>query len=137
MYNFLIIIGTICVAWGVYLRNKEREKILPSLKESDYYSDKFEEILERIELIEEELKWNSIENSDDSTEFIDVFESIRPKDIDTDEDKHEIADDMLEAFKVISLYEEGKYSLEQVCKILKMRKGEVLFLRNLYIKYQE
>lgn len=137
MYNFLIIIGTICVAWGVYLRNKEAEKILPSLKESDYYSHKFEEILERIELIEEELKWNSIENSDDNTEFIDVFESIRPKDIDTDEDKHEIADDMLEAFKVISLYEEGKYSLEQVCKILKMRKGEVLFLRNLYIKYQE
>lgn len=133
MLNFLIIIGLLSISYGFYLSSKSHNP--SSSVELDERSDQLDEIISRIELIEEELKYYSINSN--KLDFSDVLESVRVNEEIIDEEKQEVAEEMSEAFKIISLYEEGKYSLEQVCKILDMRKGEVLFLRNLYKKYQE
>ena len=133
MFNFLIILGISSIALGFYLNSKSHS--LSSPIDISNNSDKFHEIINRIELIEEELKYYY--TNDNKVDFIDVLDAVKVNEETFDEEKQELGEEMSEAFKIISLYVDGKYSLEQVCKILAMRKGEVLFLRNLYKKYQE
>lgn len=133
MFNFLVFIGFSLIIWGVYT---DRDNLDISLLKipSKVGADKVEELISRVEGIEDILySYNPIVVDDDDDEIIfkEVLDATTIQ-----EDKSTIAVNTTEAFNVISLYEAGKYTLEQTCKILNMNKGEVLLLKNIYKKYQ-
>lgn len=134
MFNFLVFIGFSLIIWGVYT---DRDNLDISLLKipSKVGADKVEELISRVEGIEDILySYNPIVVDDDDDDEIIFKEVLDATTI--QEDKSTIAVNTTEAFNVISLYEAGKYTLEQTCKILNMNKGEVLLLKNIYKKYQ-
>lgn len=149
MFSFLIFIGIISISFGIYLSRNELNSYLALKERVDNKQEKLDEIINRIEAIEEDLKRSYVEEEIDFIDILDLAKMDKEEDMDfldmdldmekeakSGEEGLEIGEDMVEAFKTISLLEQGKYSLDQVCKILNMKKGEVLLLRNLYKKYQ-
>jgi len=132
MFNFLIFIGFILIACGIYMDRDNLDSSLLVNTNTSYEVDRIDEIIHRIEGIEDILyNYNPILEDEDIV-FKDVLDSTTIQ-----EDKDVITVNTTEAFNVISFYEAGKYTLEQTCKILNMDKGEVLLLKNIYKKYQD
>lgn len=67
-------------------------------------------------------------NEDDQILFDEVLNSI----IESDEVDEKGVDNSDETFEIMQKYESGLYTLEEVCNLLNMKKGEVLLLRNIY-----
>lgn len=129
MFSFLIFTGFALIIWGLYMDKAPRE------------SSDFQDLNYRIELIENLLYNNEPitedeypVNEEEVTTFKTVMDTTNSQII-----KEEIGlpSNLLEASTVIAQYEDGKYTIEEVCKMLNMKKGEVLLLKNLYKKYQE
>lgn len=121
MYNFLIVFGLLLIIVGLYGESSDGKKITDN--EEKIYS----EITENIEpVIESPVKFQeeSHEEIEEKQSFEDVLESVEKPSYNE------------ETLKIIKRYEVGDYTLEKVCKILNMKKGEVLLLRNIYKKFQ-
>lgn len=144
MFSFLVFIGLVLIFLGVYLNNDKSNHDFLESKDINQETHKLDDIINRIENLEYEFK-NKKTNISREVKFIDILESAETQqeeyelivDVKTKAKEFEVLEDNQKAFKAISLMDEGKYSLEEVCKILNMKKGEVLLLRNLYKKYPE
>lgn len=137
MFSFLVVLGLIFIIWGVYLdKNEFISSLFVNINKSND-TDKLDKILHRIEHLENELNRKNIILEEEDISFSEILEIANIEIDDIDEEKFDVDAKTLEAFKTISQYENGKYTLVQICKILNMNKGEVLLLRNLYKKYQE
>lgn len=132
MFNLLVFIGLALIILGLYI-----DSALPD-------SSGLNQLRHRIENIENILYNNDHIFEDDEKYFenteIEVdditFKSVMDESS-IQAEKIDVSSNTLKAFEVISLYEDGKKTLEEVCKTLNMKKGEVLLLKNLYKKYQE
>ena len=116
MYNFLIVIGVLLIILGIYVDRIGQPK--DKLESQNSY-DEIEEfvILEkRVAYIEKIL-------------FEDVSNDIP---LETEENK---AESGLEKYILLRKYERENYSMEEICKLLNMNKGEVLLLKKLYKDY--
>ena len=122
MFNFLIACGLFLIILGLYGERfsgkdnaNNEERIYVKVMES------IEPIIESIVELQEETQVINKEEPD----FEQVLESAYKPTYNA------------ETLKVIEQYEIGNYTLEEVCNILNMKKGEVLLLRNIYKKFQK
>lgn len=132
MFSFLIFVGFSIIILGVYLGKSEQS----------YQSDQniiMNELMQRIINIESVLYGNnSIVSNDEKFDFIDDYsfeEDIKP--ISPQPKFEEPIVQKKDPAEILSLYESGKYTLDEVCEILDMQKGEVLLLKNLSKKYRK
>ncbi|MDY0235482.1 MAG: hypothetical protein RBR71_05610 [Gudongella sp.] len=134
MYIFLLMLGLVIFGAGVYI---DREVVeVKTEKKMVLDSD----LVNRVEALEAIIYSNKIEVEDtvsrredlSQNEFLAVLEREKEQ---VKIDNMDIASEMKEKFKLVADYERGIYSLEEVCKLLDMKKGEVLLLKNLYKKY--
>jgi hypothetical protein len=144
MYIFLLLIGIIALGAGLYIDRKGVEIDLEAKVETGVETgvkplvdNDFIDRLERLEAIvyssEIELEESeTIREEISQAEFESVLE--RQKD-GLKIDNLDITPEMKEKFKLIADLERGVHSLEEVCKLLDMKKGEVLLLKNLYKNY--
>lgn len=127
MFYFLIILGILLMAVGIY---KEKDNLFVKFNEKQEKVE-FNELYhlnKRIENIEKILFF-----SDDSDDFEKVWEEA------VGEGFHPLPtpQNSLEKYERILQYEKEDYSLEEICSILDMKKGEVLLLKNLYKTYKK
>jgi len=144
MFNLLIIIGICLIIVGVYFDRKNYEEIINEDVNKFDDANGMEELLLRIGNIENLLykaEANYIEDFNDikveieeDVDFSSVMDYVSSQ---SNEKEQEISSVYQDAFKVIALYNKGDYTLEEACRILNMKKGEVLLLKNMYKKYQQ
>lgn len=121
MYNFLIVFGLLLIIVGLYGERSGGKKT------TDNEEKIYAEITENIEPIIESLvkfQGESHEETKEKQSFEDVLKSVGKPSYNE------------ETLKTIKQYEVGNYTLEEACKILDMKKGEVLLLRNICKKFQ-
>ncbi|WFA07878.1 hypothetical protein [Tissierella sp. Yu-01] len=148
MYNFLIAVGILLIILGLYydrtVRLNKDEPLNTEVnnqesKKLDIYIDEpyiaEAEAEDKIDIIVDEPLYNFIDKEEIS--FEEVLESIEVDDIDIEHNEDIITSNDNETFNIMRKYEAGEYTLEEVCNILNMKKGEVLLLRNIYKKSQE
>jgi hypothetical protein len=129
MFNLLIFIGFALIIWGLYMDKAPQE--FSDFKDLNYRIELIENLLYNNEpIFEDEYHVHEEEVATFKTVMDDTNTQTINKEID-------LPSNILEASEVISQYEEGKYTIEEVCSILNMKKGEVLLLKNLYKKYQD
>lgn len=133
MYIFLLVLGIALLATGLYIeRNDIKTNIKPQAKvETGYKID--QDIINRLQALEA-LVYSPPAEQISQDEFLSVLQ--REKD-QVKIDNLDISDDMKKKFKLIADLERGAYSLEEICQMLDMQKGEVLLLKNFYKKYKE
>ncbi|HMM68994.1 MAG TPA: hypothetical protein PKD08_00740 [Gudongella oleilytica] len=111
MYTFLILTGTASIVYGMRLIIKdERKRVNEKLKEdlaAPYEGDEDFEEFFQAEL----------ERIEEIPQALEKLEDDRRK--------------------LIEGLHRGEYSLEMVCSMLNMEKGEVLLLKNIYKSYQK
>jgi hypothetical protein len=144
MYSFLLILGIIILTAGFYIERKELKALIregPNIKvQAEPELD--QELKERLKTLEDIVYSAAIEveNKDmvrqeiSEEEFLAVLERQKEQ---VKIENLDIEGEMKEQFKLIADYESGILTLEEVSKELKMKKGEVLLLKNIYKKYQE
>jgi hypothetical protein len=126
MYSFLIGIGILMIFLGFYFDKQDT---------SPKRDTAIEDINQRLQNLEDIL-FNyepTFDTAEEDMSFKNVLDSV---DINKEQDKDNI-DNRLETFDVVSRLESGEYTIEQACKILNMKKGELLFLRNIYKEYRQ
>ena len=128
MFNLLIFVGVALIIWGVYMDKTPQE--VSDFKDLNYRIELIENLLYNNEPIFEDEYPIHEEDATFKTIMENTNSQIIKKEID-------LPSNIMEASVVISQYEEGKYTIEEVCSILNMKKGEVLLLKNLYKNYQE
>lgn len=74
-----------------------------------------------------------IENLEDILFYIDEDVAIPIAEIPKEENNK--FTNSLETFNMLCQYEKENYTLEEICELLGMKKGEVLLLKNLYKNY--
>ncbi|MDX9916839.1 MAG: hypothetical protein RBT15_02335 [Gudongella sp.] len=119
MYTFLILLGAGLVVFGMTIEMKEikrpKEVVEP-------------EIIEEIDELEES------EEYEEENFFIDMLQEAMADIPEPEEYIREFDDDRM---RLMAGLENGDYSLEMVCSMLGMEKGEVLLLKNIYRNYQK
>ena len=144
MYNFLMAVGILLIILGLYYDrmvrlNKDEplntEVNYQESKKLDIYIDEPYIAEDKIDIIVDEPIYNFIDKEEIS--FEEVLESIEVDDMDIEHNEDIITSNDNETFNIMRKYEAGEYTLEEVCNILNMKKGEVLLLRNIYKKSQE
>jgi hypothetical protein len=126
MYSFLIGIGILMIFLGFYFDKQDT---------SPKRDTAIEDINQRLQNLEDIL-FNyepTFDAAEEDMSFKNVLDSV---DINKEQEKDNI-DNRLETFDVVSRLESGEYTIEQACKILNMKKGELLFLRNIYKEYRQ
>lgn len=129
MFYFLIIIGCILIILGIYMdKPKNREKdYTTSYKEVEelYLLNERIEYLERILL-------QDISTIEEIEEVEEIENEAMERDMVLEDGSLGYG---LEKYKLLLKYEAEDYSLEDICDLLDMNKGEVLLLKNLYKNY--
>ncbi|MBC8588348.1 hypothetical protein [Paratissierella segnis] len=129
MFYFLMTLGIVLIALGVY---KEKNNIKTDEKYGKVALNDLYHLNQRIEAIEKILFFpDSDEFGDDTYKSIEksIEKSLK-------EEPQSIPQNSLEKYERILKYEEDNYSLEEICNLLDMKKGEVLLLKNLYKNYK-
>jgi hypothetical protein len=121
MYTFLIFAGAVIVIYGMKLRMSETKSPDNKLVDADEFT---------YSIIPEE----DIIEIEDEPSFSALFEIELEKQPEPLE-KLEGLDE--ERRRLIEGFEREEYSLEMVCSMLNMEKGEVLLLKNIYKNYQK
>jgi len=153
MYIFLLLLGSLLVLYGTRLRKEEKE----DLQVEDQKPDKIdnikpqidEDIRERLQALENlvyglegeedflEGDQPEAEEAGQERSFQEVLETTLQKGPKRPEEKAEDYDLTEERKRLFEGLDKGQYSMDMVCSILGMEKGEVLLLRNIYNKYQK
>ncbi len=153
MYIFLLLLGSLLVLYGTRLRKEEKE----DLQVEDQKPDKIdnikpqidEDIRERLQALENlvyglegeedflEGDQPEAEEAGQERSFQEVLETTLQKSPERPEEKAEDYDLTEERKRLFEGLDKGQYSMDMVCSILGMEKGEVLLLRNIYNKYQK
>ena len=153
MYIFLLLLGSLLVLYGTRLRKEEKE----DLQVEDQKPDKIdnikpqidEDIRERLQALENlvyglEGEEDFLEEEEPEAEevrqevsFQEVLETTLQNNPERHEEKAEDYDLTEERRRLFEGLDKGQYSMDMVCSILGMEKGEVLLLRNIYNKYQK
>ena len=154
MYIFLLLIGSVLIVYGTRLRNNDKENILVEeqvfVKEIDMESETDNNIINRLQALEDLVYGLDEEFEDDEIkQDIEAQESQQersfqevldrelhksPEQAETSSEDYDITEERRKLFEGL---EKGQYSMDMVCSILGMEKGEVLLLRNIYNKYQK
>ncbi|MPW24814.1 hypothetical protein GC105_03285 [Alkalibaculum sp. M08DMB] len=154
MFYILCAIGVILIVIGIY---KENNKITGSViqdAENDINSQEFNELKIRMtnienilsydfpEILKEEQIIDNIDISDGAISYESVAKVVNENISKMDFTPNEIDEDAIpstlgiEKFNLLSQYEKEDYSIEEICTLLNMNKGEVLLLKSLYKYYQ-
>ena len=132
MFYFLVAIGISLMVYGIY---KEKDNLSILVKESPNKIElnELNRLSERIENIEKILFF-----SDDFEAYLNEENEILKKDNEVayEEVENTISQNSIEKYKMILKYEKENHSLEEICSLLDMKKGEVLLLKNLYKTYK-
>lgn len=111
MYTLLILMGAVSIVYGMRLIIKDESKRVP-----------------------EELKKDFADPYEEGEDFEELFQAELERLEETPQVFEELEDDRR---KLIEGLHRGEYSLEMVCSMLNMEKGEVLLLKNIYKSYQK
>ncbi len=116
MYTFLIILGVLLIILGIYADRIDTPK--DTLESQNSYGEIEELVIleKRVAHIEKIL-------------FEDISDDIP---LEAEENK---AKSGFEKYILLRKYESEDYSMEEICKLLNMNKGEVLLLKKLYKNY--
>jgi len=146
MYIFLLLLGSLLVLYGTRLRKEEKE----DLQVEDQKPDKIdnikpqidEDIRERLQALENlvyglEGDQPEAEEAGQERSFKEVLDTTLQNSPERPEEKAEDYDLTEERKRLFEGLDKGQYSMDMVCSILGMEKGEVLLLRNIYNKYQK
>lgn len=116
MYTFLILFGAASIVYGMRLimtRNKTSETKLPPVEPV-------------------------LINNNDSEEYEYSFQELFDAELERIEEiPLSLEEPEDEKRRLIEGLERGEYSLDMVCSMLNMEKGEVLLLKNIYKSYQK
>lgn len=131
MFYVLIILGVLIIALGIY---KEKGNI------SFFTNNEFENKIELNEINHLKLRIENIENilffsEPVITEEKEIEFETLPINYQVQSDEETLDDSSLNIYKTIRRYEKENYTLEEICSLLDMKKGEVLLLKNLYKDY--
>lgn len=111
MYTFLILTGTASIVYGMRLIIKDERK-----------------------RVNEKLKEDLAAHYEGGEDFEELFQAELERLEETPQVLEKLEDDRR---KLIEGLHRGEYSLEMVCSMLNMEKGEVLLLKNIYKSYQK
>lgn len=147
MFIFLNTFGLICILSGVYINRRYVNSKDTSIIDNDNLSI----ILKRLEALEDIVFYeenesileidsgindiNEMEFSKSLEEYqnkVDNIEDYDNKENDTLKMDIPLSSSSMEKYKLICKLEKDNYNLEQICKEIKMSKGEVLLLKSLY-----
>mgnify|MGYP007066369840 CR=1 FL=1 len=129
MFYFLITLGIVLIALGIY---KERNNIKINETYGKATLNDFYHLNQRIEAIEKILFFSDSDEFDSDTyKFIE-----NPIENSSNEKLDSMPQNSLEKYEKILQYEGDNYSLEAICDLMDMKKGEVLLLKKLYKNYK-
>jgi hypothetical protein len=154
MYIFLLLLGSLLVLYGTRLRKEDKEDLLVEEQVPDKIDNIKpqidEDIRERLQALEnlvyglegeedflEEGEEPEAEEAGQERSFQEVLETTLQKSPERPEVKADDYDLTEERRRLFEGLDKGQYSMDMVCSILGMEKGEVLLLRNIYNKYQK
>lgn len=123
MFYFLITLGIVLIALGIYI---EKDNIKTNEKYNKTALNDLYHLNQRIEAIEKILFFSDPDEYDGYIENNTLQE----------EQPNDLPQNSLEKYERILQYEKKDYSLEEICDLLDMKKGEVLLLKNLYKNYK-
>lgn len=132
MFYFLVTIGISLIVYGIY-KEKDNLSILVKEKHNKIELNELNYLSKRIENIEKILFY-----SNDFEAYLNEENEILKKgnEVTYEEVENTISQNSLEKYKKILQYEKENHSLEEICSLLDMKKGEVLLLKNLYKTYK-
>ncbi len=132
MFYFLVTIGISLIVYGIY-KEKDNLSILVKEKHNKIELNELNHLSKRIENIEKILFY-----SNDFEAYLNEENEILKKgnEVTYEEVENTISQNSLEKYKKILQYEKENHSLEEICSLLDMKKGEVLLLKNLYKTYK-
>lgn len=132
MFYFLVTIGISLIVYGIY-KEKDNLSILVKEKHNKIELNELNHLSKRIENIEKILFY-----SNDFEDYLNEENEILKKgnEVTYEEVENTISQNSLEKYKKILQYEKENHSLEEICSLLDMKKGEVLLLKNLYKTYK-
>lgn len=133
MFYFLLIIGISLIFTGIYME-KDNLSIQINEKHNGPELNELNHLKHRIENIEEILFLN--ESDLDGGNYISYESVEKSVSNQMNEEPDKLPQNSFERYEKILQYEKEKYSLEEICALLEMKKGEVLLLKNLYKTYK-
>lgn len=133
MVYILVFIGVLLILIGVYMEknmdiDSRTEKLLT-------FADNQSNFAEIQELSDIKLRIKNLENIVFNISCSEEYEEVAYK-FDSIEEKSNSSTNLLKTFEMLCKYEKEDNSLEEICELLNMNKGEVLLLKNLYKNYQ-
>lgn len=155
MYIFLLFTGVALVALGTVIRNREREKedaeILQPHENIHKEREDHTDLHKRLQALENLVYGLEAEDMDQEEEEEPrepheqaSFQKVLQRELESDPEEDVQPTEMDQGYdltqerrKLIEGLERGQYSMDMVCSILGMEKGEVLLLRNIYKNYQK
>ena len=133
MVYILVFIGVLLILIGVYM---EKNMGVDSRTEKiSTFSDNQSNFAEIQELSDIKLRIKNLENIVFNISYSDEYEEVVYK-FDSIEEKSNSSTNLVKTFEMLCKYEKEGNSLEEICELLNMNKGEVLLLKNLYKNYQ-
>lgn len=136
MFSFLIFTGFALIIWGLYLDKGPLQ--FSDIQNLNYRIELIENLLYNNEPIFEDEYPVHEDEYPVQEEEVAIFKTVMdPTNSQINKKEIGLPSYIMEASEVISQYEDGKYTIEEVCVMLNMKKGEVLLLKNLYKRYQE
>ena len=126
MYYFLNLIGVIFIVLGI---NDEKIDLVSNISNDP---EELSDLIKRIDHLEKMVYDVEIDFDEDEIQKFENYE----KNYKVVEQQIIKTDEPLTILDTLRQCEEEGYSLEKTCSILKMNKGEVLLLKNLYKSYQ-
>lgn len=107
MFSILIAVGIVFIILGICICRHDTE---------DYSQ-------------EPDVPYKNVENLILLEKRVEEIERILSEDVDEPEDELGYG---LENYRLLKKYEAENYSIEEICELLNMNKGEVILLKNLY-----
>lgn len=133
MFYLLLFTGISLIVMGIYLDKNIVYDLI--IEKQLHLDDKYITFADIQEISDLKLRIKNLENTVFSISKPDEYVEIAPK-LYNIEGKNNTSTNLLETFDMLSQYEDEKKSLEEICLLLNMKKGEVLLLKNLHKNYQ-
>lgn len=162
MYFFLILLGMISIAYGLYLEGEKDEEVgleefsdverlyileekvnlmedFLDISQSDYLVDQVERSREEFGQSRQTGDWQLEREGSRLTvgEEIEKTSKKARQNLDRENLEAENLDNIDDKYKLYAEYKSQGHSLEEICKLLNMTKGEVILLENLRRDYRK